>query len=541
MARAATAAAKAKASAGSARRNSWGSTDDGDVQVLSSSSRRASGSGSAPTTIDPAGPLFARLLDSISPFRTQIEQSRKRAAEDPTYAASVAAAATSSSTRRSTRRNTTDVAATEDDVVDISRSEQQDGEERKVAAAGASVPISSLSTLKVSHKSATATDAGGESEAKEQQADDATMHDASSSSASAAAAAPEEKSQEVSAYLRVHGPALLRDFVLLSILESPGHKLSPKALEAALERTPHLPRAFVHWAILSDVDAPSVADDPSEETGDEAMAGDNGEESKQAPASASAPAAAAEHVAQSPLELCLALLCSSGMLHKPASLRASADSAYRATAAALESRHAAESVRLRTSMSVPGQKRTGRGQRTAAQVAQAAEMRSLKLQFALKQNAFIEAHKDVFGPFITNKAERAKHNLPPLSLDASSVGRSDEENLHHKPYVFPGAIYPAPKSIHNAELMRPYQLKGMSFLAHLHDNGAGAILGDEMGLGQKTDIQHNRAWGTRAPAENRKSRSVSQCAWDSCFSACGFQEKRFRPSVSWPGCARTAV
>jgi SWI/SNF-related matrix-associated actin-dependent regulator of chromatin subfamily A member 5 len=38
--------------------------------------------------------------------------------------------------------------------------------------------------------------------------------------------------------------------------------------------------------------------------------------------------------------------------------------------------------------------------------------------------------------------------------------------------------------------MKQYQLKGLSFLVWLHENGMGGILGDEMGLGKTLQTYH---------------------------------------------------
>jgi SNF2 family DNA or RNA helicase len=54
--------------------------------------------------------------------------------------------------------------------------------------------------------------------------------------------------------------------------------------------------------------------------------------------------------------------------------------------------------------------------------------------------------------------------------------------------------------------MKQYQLKGLSFLVWLYENGMGGILGDEMGLG-KTLQTYRLAITQETPPINRMKRT----------------------------------
>jgi SWI/SNF-related matrix-associated actin-dependent regulator of chromatin subfamily A member 5 len=83
-----------------------------------------------------------------------------------------------------------------------------------------------------------------------------------------------------------------------------------------------------------------------------------------------------------------------------------------------------------------------------------------------KANNFFVAKKDYFLPL-----------LPPNNQITKLVDKNTAE-----PIVDYVELKEQPKGI--TATMKPYQLSGLSYLVHLHNNGFSGILGDEMGLGK---------------------------------------------------------
>lgn len=83
-----------------------------------------------------------------------------------------------------------------------------------------------------------------------------------------------------------------------------------------------------------------------------------------------------------------------------------------------------------------------------------------------KANGFIVANKDLFLPLLPaqNYVTKLIANDQPASV------------VQYK------RLFAQPKSV--KATMKPYQLEGLSFLVHLHNNGFSGILSDEMGLGK---------------------------------------------------------
>ena len=85
-----------------------------------------------------------------------------------------------------------------------------------------------------------------------------------------------------------------------------------------------------------------------------------------------------------------------------------------------------------------------------------------------KRDAFLLAHKDYFLPL-----------LPPNNYIRKLEKQNDSNAVEHVPY---SSLASQPAGVEAN--MKPYQLEGLSFLVHMHNNGMSAILGDEMGLGK---------------------------------------------------------
>ena len=83
-----------------------------------------------------------------------------------------------------------------------------------------------------------------------------------------------------------------------------------------------------------------------------------------------------------------------------------------------------------------------------------------------KANNFLVANKDLFLPLLPKNNMVAK-----LVADGKAQPIVEYEELTEQP-----------KGV--TATMKPYQLSGLSFLVHLHNNGFSGILGDEMGLGK---------------------------------------------------------
>ncbi|KAF2645967.1 ISWI chromatin-remodeling complex ATPase ISW2 [Massarina eburnea CBS 473.64] len=83
-----------------------------------------------------------------------------------------------------------------------------------------------------------------------------------------------------------------------------------------------------------------------------------------------------------------------------------------------------------------------------------------------KANNFLVANKDYFLPLLP------EHNYVSRLL----------AKKEHGPIVEYESLKQQPEGV--VATMKPYQLEGLSFLVHLHNNGFSGILGDEMGLGK---------------------------------------------------------
>ncbi|KAL4887605.1 hypothetical protein BJY04DRAFT_204447 [Aspergillus karnatakaensis] len=89
-------------------------------------------------------------------------------------------------------------------------------------------------------------------------------------------------------------------------------------------------------------------------------------------------------------------------------------------------------------------------------------------EIAARRKAFISSNWDIIRPLLG-------HNSPagcPLVTEGA-------EAIQTRPYI---ALNRQPPGLRGT--LKPYQLKGLSWLLHLRNNGMGAILGDDMGLGK---------------------------------------------------------
>ncbi|EOD46208.1 putative iswi chromatin-remodeling complex atpase isw2 protein [Neofusicoccum parvum UCRNP2] len=82
-----------------------------------------------------------------------------------------------------------------------------------------------------------------------------------------------------------------------------------------------------------------------------------------------------------------------------------------------------------------------------------------------KRDAFLYRHSDYFLPLL------------PVTNYVAKLG-----NHSHGPYVPYVELSQQPEGVDAT--MKPYQLSGLSFLAHMNENGMPCMLGDEMGLGK---------------------------------------------------------
>jgi len=92
-------------------------------------------------------------------------------------------------------------------------------------------------------------------------------------------------------------------------------------------------------------------------------------------------------------------------------------------------------------------------------------------QTVKKRQAFLLHHENLFKPLL------------PESNFYTKLSKDDvAEGVNHGFTPFK-EITQQPSLIKNGQ-MKQYQLRGLSFLSWLHENGMGGILGDEMGLGK---------------------------------------------------------
>lgn len=403
--------------------------------------------------IDPAQSLLNHLRDALSPWKSQIEYAEAHAANEnvfPNNAASSshsrsAAAASSSSSLLGERRSRRQSSLLPDEIAanaDHSYEETKDSSSAEPAKPTATRRASSRHNK-----------TGDERKEKIDQDEDVIMTDvapaaAPSSNNASSSSLVEMKSPEIDthavvSFLESRGSGLLSDFALFSVLRQPSGKLHFTQIKEALKQLKHLPDDFLHWSLDESRGSTSAAASASHmmDTGD----------------------VEEEHMSQtpirSPLEMALESLVQRGMLSS------SSRREYRATPAANEmAKSAAPTVEIRAT------KKSGKGSRgNSAQSLHTAQLRSIKMQLSFKQTAFIKQHLDVFAPFITNTKLRAQYHLP-----ATIAPRTADDPIPTTKVEYP--LYPIPKSIQSPELVREYQVKGFSFLAHLHDNGASAIL-----------------------------------------------------------------
>ena len=92
-------------------------------------------------------------------------------------------------------------------------------------------------------------------------------------------------------------------------------------------------------------------------------------------------------------------------------------------------------------------------------------------QTVKKRQAFLIHHENLFRPLL------------PASNFYTKLSAADTAEGHTRGFTPFKEITQQPSLIQNGE-MKQYQLRGLSFLSWLHDNGIGGILGDEMGLGK---------------------------------------------------------
>lgn len=111
---------------------------------------------------------------------------------------------------------------------------------------------------------------------------------------------------------------------------------------------------------------------------------------------------------------------------------------------------------------------------TASKVAGETARNLVRLDIELytkpKRDAFLLAHHDFFQPLLPENNYIAK------------LARNQDENIESCAVVEYEELSRQPRGIEAT--MKPYQLQGLSFLVHMHENGMSAILGDEMGLGK---------------------------------------------------------
>lgn len=89
-----------------------------------------------------------------------------------------------------------------------------------------------------------------------------------------------------------------------------------------------------------------------------------------------------------------------------------------------------------------------------------------------KRDAYLLANKDYFQPLLP-------HNSYIDKLERINAMDEEAAEPEEIPFV---ALTSQPEGV--KAVVKPYQLEGLSFLVHMHNNGVSSILGDEMGLGK---------------------------------------------------------
>lgn len=336
--------------------------------------------------------------------------------------------------------------------------EMEAAEERKhQAQADTTPPVSSLSTLTVKQP------AFSEHKEERRRAPSPTDDDGDVEMKDATPPAPPTDAPPADAlFLRSQAPGLLSEFLLFTILRA--SKMNLKELRSAVEKVRHLPQTFKAWALQEEAEP-----DPEEATREESKEGD-------------VAMSGASSVASSPIVSSLDELVSRGLVSRHSAPRRGTD--YLPTSLATE-----QVKSLAVPILTPT--KLGRGKRSAAAMQHAEEMRSLKAQMAVRQISFLAKHKAVFAPFCTSNKLRAALGLGPL------LARQPTDATPTTVVDYP--LLPIPTLLKDQHLIRDYQVKGFSFLAHIHDHGASAILADEMGLGsQCTRPGHRIGWTVRS-------------------------------------------
>jgi SWI/SNF-related matrix-associated actin-dependent regulator of chromatin subfamily A member 5 len=95
-----------------------------------------------------------------------------------------------------------------------------------------------------------------------------------------------------------------------------------------------------------------------------------------------------------------------------------------------------------------------------------------KVAIEAARRRWIYRHRELFLPL-----------LPPSTTFFDTLEKEVSASVDHGSYIPLSEIHDQPKLIQNGTL-KDYQLQGLSFLAHMYDNGMNCILGDEMGLGK---------------------------------------------------------
>jgi SWI/SNF-related matrix-associated actin-dependent regulator of chromatin subfamily A member 5 len=93
---------------------------------------------------------------------------------------------------------------------------------------------------------------------------------------------------------------------------------------------------------------------------------------------------------------------------------------------------------------------------------------------AVKRAAFFAQHKDAFLPLLPERNQIVKL-LDELDVDGEDKDETEKVIAYEEIKEQPDGV---------KATMKPYQLKGLSFLVYLQRNGLSGILGDEMGLGK---------------------------------------------------------
>ena len=88
-----------------------------------------------------------------------------------------------------------------------------------------------------------------------------------------------------------------------------------------------------------------------------------------------------------------------------------------------------------------------------------------------KRANFLVAHQNLFLPLLPEQNQVKKLT--------DQINQGEKANCAEVPYE---ALEKQPTGV--KAVMKPYQIKGLSFLVWMHRNGGSAILGDEMGLGK---------------------------------------------------------